>query len=133
MRFSSQVSSGILLLRVRSGADPPRGLQQYRRGTTAGARNIISGNLQNGVLLDADTSGNIVQGNYIGTDVTGTVAVPNQQEGVLLGKTSVAGPITNNLIGGTAPGAGNLISEIDRYGHSDHTLKAFHRGVREVG
>jgi titin len=79
-------------------------------GTTAGARNIISGNLQNGVLLDANTSGNVVQGNYIGTDVTGTAAVPNQQEGVLLGKTSVAGPITDNLIGGTAPGAGNLIS-----------------------
>jgi titin len=79
-------------------------------GTTDGARNIISGNAQNGVLLDANTTGNVVQGNYIGTDITGTVAVPNQQEGVLLGKTSIAGPITNNLIGGTASGAGNLIS-----------------------
>ena len=79
-------------------------------GTTAGARNLISGNMQNGVLLDADTDGNVVQGNFIGTDVAGTAAIPNHQEGVLLGKTSVAGPITNNLIGGTAPGAGNLIA-----------------------
>jgi hypothetical protein len=79
-------------------------------GTTAAARNLISGNLQNGVLLDARTDSNVVQGNYIGTDVTGTQAVPNHQEGVLLGKTSVAGAITNNLIGGTDPGAGNLIS-----------------------
>jgi titin len=79
-------------------------------GTAPGARNIISGNLQNGVLLDAGTDGNVVQGNFLGTDITGTYAVPNHLQGVLLGKTSIAGPITNNLVGGTEPGAGNLIA-----------------------
>jgi titin len=79
-------------------------------GTDPGAGNLISGNLQNGVLLDANTDGNVVQGNFIGTDLTGSYAIPNQLEGVLIGKTGVAGPITNNLIGGTAPEAGNLIS-----------------------
>jgi titin len=79
-------------------------------GTMAAARNLISGNMQNGVLLDANTDSNVVEGNYIGTDITGTYAVPNHFEGVLIGKTSVAGPITNNQIGGTDPGAGNLIA-----------------------
>ena len=79
-------------------------------GTTPAARNIISGNLQNGVLLDAGTDGNVIQGNFLGTDITGTYAVPNHLQGVLLGKTSIAGPITNNLVGGTEPGAGNLIA-----------------------
>jgi titin len=79
-------------------------------GTTAAARNVISGNMQNGVLLDADTDANLVEANFIGTDVTGTQAIPNLFEGVLLGKTSVAGPITHNTVGGTDPGAGNLIS-----------------------
>ena len=42
-------------------------------GTTAGARNVISGNGQDGVQIDyANSTGNIVEGNYIGTDATGT-------------------------------------------------------------
>ena len=44
-------------------------------GTTAAARNVISGN-QVGVYLVSD-SGNVVEGNFIGTDTTGTVAIGN--------------------------------------------------------
>ena len=44
-------------------------------GTTSAARNIVSGNLTDGVLV-AD-GGNVVQGNYIGTDITGTAALGN--------------------------------------------------------
>src|SRR5207237_1967261 len=44
-----------------------------------------------------------VQGNYIGPDVTGRVALGNTSDGVSVYSSS-------NLIGGTAPGAGNLIS-----------------------
>jgi parallel beta-helix repeat protein len=71
-------------------------------GTTAAARNIISGNLGDG--LDMTGSGNMVQGNYIGTDVTGTQALGNNQ-GIKLGFQA-----TNNTIGGTEEGAGNVIS-----------------------
>ncbi len=69
-------------------------------GTTAGARNIISGNAYTGVLLSG--FGNLVEGNYIGTNVTGTLVPGNQGTGV--------GDDGSNTIGGTAPGAGNLIS-----------------------
>ena len=47
---------------------------------------------------------NVIVGNYIGTDLTGEVALGNAQDGVLLAQSR------NNLIGGTTPGAGNLIS-----------------------
>ena len=68
-------------------------------GTTEGARNVISGNNNLGVnISDVDTTGNDVQGNYIGTDPTGLVPVPNGQVGVLL-----AGGASNNCIGGSSP------------------------------
>jgi hypothetical protein len=75
-------------------------------GTTAAARNVISGNLGTGGIVISGTaaSGNVIQGNYIGTDVTGTAPIPNDGRGI-----AVEGA-PNNLIGGTAPGAGNVIS-----------------------
>jgi hypothetical protein len=77
--------------------------------TTPAGRNVISGNTAKaaglfggGVVLDGfDTTGNVVEGNFIGTDPTGTRAVPNT-EGVVVFASF-------NTIGG--PGAaGNLIS-----------------------
>ncbi|MBC8401565.1 MAG: T9SS type A sorting domain-containing protein [Candidatus Marinimicrobia bacterium] len=64
-------------------------------------RNIISGNNDAAIYVGDDASNNIIQGNYIGTDVTGTISLGGN--GI-----SVASP--DNLIGGTEPGAGNLIS-----------------------
>jgi hypothetical protein len=72
-------------------------------GTVAGSRNIISGNNQAGVIANSSTP--TILGNYIGTDVTGTVAVGNGF-GVWINSFQ-AGTTT---IGGTASGAPNLIS-----------------------
>ena len=49
-------------------------------------------------------SGNLVQGNKIGTNAGGTAAIPNGRDGIFINDAP------NNMIGGTAAGAGNLIS-----------------------
>jgi titin len=81
-------------------------------GTTSGARNIISGNgfrnstgfsFGNGVRLEG--SGNKVEGNFIGTDATGTAALGNTADGV-----DITSGATNNTVGGTQAGARNIIS-----------------------
>jgi titin len=74
-------------------------------GTEAGARNIISGNVANGFFIPGSTLsiGNMVQGNYIGPDVSGNVALGN---GPGIGIQDCPG----TLVGGTSPGARNIIS-----------------------
>jgi hypothetical protein len=79
-------------------------------GTTAEARNIISGNDVGGISLWNGVTGNLVQGNFIGTDVTGTVDLGNVWGGVSIGDAS------NNIVGGTTSGAGNIISGNDMNG-----------------
>jgi hypothetical protein len=80
-------------------------------GTTPAARNIISGNLAYGVSFVDDSLNNIVQGNYIGLDVTGSKAVPNGV-GFVTGNTSGSTqvPAEEGTIGGAISGAGNVIS-----------------------
>lgn len=75
-------------------------------GNTVGRRNIISGNSADGIFLFANN--NLVQGNYIGTDASGTIAVPNGGDGVWVSSTSPEN--AENQIGGPGPGQGNLIS-----------------------
>ena len=71
-------------------------------GTTPGAGNVISGNT-NGISLVSD-SGIAVEGNFIGTDPTGTLLLGNSGYGVFINESS------DNVIGGTVPGAGNVIA-----------------------
>jgi hypothetical protein len=83
-------------------------------GTTSAARNIISGNFTQGILIGGSSStGNLVQGNYIGTDLTGTVALPNgfgNPPGINGRGVDITDFAANNLIGGAVAGAGNVIS-----------------------
>lgn len=75
-------------------------------GTSAAARNVISGNTGHGVAFDRALRpvGNTVQGNYIGTDVSGTMDLGNGADGIHIGSSR------NVMVGGTDPGASNLIS-----------------------
>ena len=76
-------------------------------GTASGAGNVVSGNgggisVQGGLNTLSQI---VIQGNRIGTNAAGTAALPNLFSGV--GTVAYA---NGTLIGGTAPGAGNLIS-----------------------
>ena len=73
-------------------------------GTNALTRNVISGNGLSGVSIESNSVANVVSGNFIGLDVTGTNALPNKLNGISV----LQG--TNNVIGGTTAGAGNVIS-----------------------
>ena len=73
-------------------------------GSTAAERNIIAGNNQHGVVIvGATASGNKVSGNYIGTDVNGTAAIPNAISGIDLGI-----GVNNVLIGTNSDGVNDL-------------------------
>jgi titin len=77
-------------------------------GTMAGARNIISGDAVSEIYVSMGADNNPVQGNFIGTDVTGTHALGSRDfpgNGILI----LPGAL-DNTIGGTELGAGNLIS-----------------------
>ncbi|MGA2243543.1 MAG: M12 family metallopeptidase [Verrucomicrobiota bacterium] len=78
-------------------------------GNDAPARNVLSGNAQYGIYLSG-TTGNVIQGNYLGVDVSGQTALGNALSGVALYGGS------GNSIGGTAPGEGNVLSGNGNYG-----------------
>ena len=77
-------------LTISAGGSTVRGLVINRFGTA-------------GINLNSG-SGNVVEGNYLGTNVAGTSALGNNQ-GI-----SIFSPSTNNTIGGTTAAARNLIS-----------------------
>jgi parallel beta-helix repeat protein len=105
--------SGTTALPNDTGIAVQRGASQNTvGGTAAGAGNVISGNTFAGILLTDDggtppgsTSGNLIQGNLVGTDANGTAALPNGQFGVIF----TDGPKSNTL-GGTQAGARNVIA-----------------------
>ena len=81
-------------------------------GTNALARNVLSGNSQYGVFItDSNTTGNVVLGNYIGTDASGSNAVPNGFSGVFIGNGA-----SGNIVGSTNPAARNVLSGNTQYG-----------------
>lgn len=75
-------------------------------GTTAAAANVISAN-QWGIRIDGATAvQNLIEGNLIGTDSTGTKPLGNEINGVVFSTNA-----SSNTLGGTIAGAGNTIGD----------------------
>lgn len=96
-------------------------------GLTTADRNVISGNQTYGVELRYNNSAaTTVIGNYIGTDPTGTFAIPNGI-GIFLSESD--GSLMNATIGGTAPGSRNLIA-----GNTTYQIQIWHTsGITILG
>lgn len=75
-------------------------------GTSPIERNVISGNQGWGVAIENGASNNTISGNYIGLNAAGNAALGNGADGVEMGSATASG----NIVGGTANGAGNVIS-----------------------
>jgi len=94
-------------------------------GDKPAMRNLISGNTGAGVVVDgAESSGNVISGNYIGTDAAGTAAIPNEAEGVLVegaANTSIGTEALGNVIAGNG-GIGVLVNGHLADGHANGTL-----------
>lgn len=95
---AAAIANGRSGLHIQGATTPAIG------GTVAGESNVISGNAWDGIQLETATDATI-QGNFIGTNATGTAAIGNGSNGIS-GYTNS----TNNLIGGTAVAARNIIS-----------------------
>lgn len=75
-------------------------------GTGASDRNVISGNLSQGILISGSgATGNIISGNYIGTNASGAAAVGNGDDGI-----QISNGASGNTIGGIPGTQGNVIS-----------------------
>lgn len=74
-------------------------------GAAEGARNVISGNLGSGVfLIGSQSRENVIQGNYIGLNASGSSALSNSADGITISDAP------SNTVGGVTVRAGNVIS-----------------------
>ncbi|NJN16320.1 MAG: CSLREA domain-containing protein, partial [Oscillochloris sp.] len=97
-------------------------------------RNLISGNTGNGVQISgANATNNVIAGNYIGTDISGGTALPNQS-GV-----SISEGTTGNTIGGSSAATGNVIAGntlngiVVTGGANDNTIQGNYIGTNAAG
>lgn len=92
----------------------------YIGGSSTADRNVISGNIGYGVdITDPGTYGNWVQNDFIGTNGSGSSALPNESSGVAIRSGATSNAIFNDVISANAsngvlitdPGtSGNVLS-----------------------
>jgi hypothetical protein len=112
-KIGTDITGTVALGNVYSGIQIDGGASSNTiGGPAAGAGNVISANGQTAVnrqygvyITGAGTSGNLLQGNKIGTDITGTVALGNANSGI-----QIDGGASDNTIGGSTASEGNLIT-----------------------
>ena len=84
-------------LHITASNSTVRGLVINGFGAPAGSTNGVGIQLEN-------STGHLIEGNFIGTDVTGMLARPNRLNGILMFNADVS------TVGGTTPASRNIIS-----------------------
>ena len=80
-------------------------------GSEPGAGNVISGSQAgHGIAIAGDSPSTLIQGNLIGTDVTGTLDLGNHHDGICVGSRFDTAFPSGTQIGGTDPQGRNIIS-----------------------
>jgi CSLREA domain-containing protein len=88
-------------------------------GAMAGARNVVGFNAE-GIQIDNGGQNNVIQGNFSGVGADGITPVGNNLQGIVLRSSNGFAPplgpaqpnepaVSNNNVGGTIAGAGNLV------------------------
>jgi titin len=108
--IGTDASGRLALGNAASGVTVFGGSTNLVGGTTAAARNVLSANKLSGIVISTNSMGNLVQGNLVGVDTTGTNALGNSVDGISIVSAS------SNTVGGTSPGARNVISGNTSYG-----------------
>ena len=93
---NSGTNAGAALRNTDVGIELNGGSLNTVGGALASQRNVIGGNLIGVGVVNATF--NTVQGNYIGTDITGTVAIGNLTDGMTLVSGALSNTITGNII-----------------------------------
>jgi hypothetical protein len=73
-------------------------------GSAVGQRNYMAGNGDHAIYLDEQSVSNIFKNNYVGSDITGLIPIPNKGIGIFFLDES-----NNNTVGGTLANEGNLL------------------------
>ena len=103
-------------------------------GPSAGERNVISGNSENGIGVYGNAADTTIKGNYIGLNESGDAAIANEKDGVVISDNASA-----SIVGGPSAGERNVISGnsengIGVYGNAaDTTIKGNYIGLNAEG
>jgi sugar lactone lactonase YvrE len=109
-------------------------------GSTAAERNVVSGNLWSGIAASGLSSDNVIQGNYIGVDRTGSGPLGNQRSGISIedgtgttigGAGDAANVIAHNTLDGVAvrSGSGHAMLENAIYANGELGIDLLDDGV----
>lgn len=98
-------------------------------GTTRASRNVISGNVGNGISIDGTSTGTIIKANFIGVGVNGSTEIPNDEHGILN-----SGTADGMIVGGATDAERNVISGNGRFNvNADPDDGITGDGVRLIG
>ncbi len=140
--FIGTDAGGTLDLGNNNGVTITNAPSNFIGGSAVAERNVISGNNACGVnISQATATGNLVRGNFIGTNAAGTASIANGTAGVCIASAlnNIIGGTTGTTPGGACTGECNLISgntrgvEISGAAASGNALRGNFIGTRADG